>query len=277
MKKNIKLTESQFNKFIVETCKKVLNEDMAYMSDEDIANQYSDMKITYFEINPLRNSEGWEGTFELEFPNADDIDYDSTMVNDFFVYDSEGSRIAWDNWMPDEQTKYLNDIIRKEIAKRSVKESITKSDLHNLINESVNKVLTELDWRTYASAAKKRDAQQWQHPEGWRNARDKGGKRLNTIVGDLSDAASEALTSKYKQRYNNGYPTNNANVWTHAGYQSFTTNNFDGKGRQSIGRFNYDNKGRVDKTGNIIDSPMDDEVENYMNGKSKYIKGQGWQ
>ena len=99
---------------------------MAYMSDEDIANQYSDMKITYFEIKPLRNSEGWEGTFELEFPNADDIDYDSTMVNDFFVYDSEGSRIAWDYWMPDEQTKYLNDIIRKEIAKRSVKESINR-------------------------------------------------------------------------------------------------------------------------------------------------------
>lgn len=126
MKRNIKLTESQFNKFIVETCKKVLNEDMTYMSDEDIANQYSDMKITYFEINPLRNSEGWEGTFELEFPNADDIDYDSTMVNDFFVYDNEGNRIAWDYWMPDEQTKYLNDIIRKEIAKRNVKESIDR-------------------------------------------------------------------------------------------------------------------------------------------------------
>ena len=276
MKKNIKLTESQFNKFIVETCKKVLNEDMAYMSDEDIANQYSDMKITYFEINPLRNSEGWEGTFELEFPNADDIDYDSTMVNDFFVYDSEGNRIAWDYWMPDEQTKYLNDIIRKEIAKRNVRESITKSDLHNLINESVNKVLTELDWRTYASAAKKRDAQWNQSKEGL-NARDKGGKRLNTLVGDLSYAASEALTSKYKQRYNNGYPTNNADVWTHPGYQSITTNNFDGKGRHSIGRFNHDNKGWVDKTGNIIDSPMDDEVENYMKGKSKYVKGQGWQ
>ena len=275
MKRNIKLTESQFNKFIVETCKKVLNEDMAYMSDEDIANQYSDMKITYFEINPLRNSEGWEGTFELEFPNADDIDYDSTMVNDFFVYDSEGNRIAWDNWMPDEQTNYLNDIIRKEIAKRSVKESITKSDLHNLINESINKVLTELDWRTYASAAKKRDAQQWQHPEGWRNARDKGGKRLNTLVGDLSYAASEALMSKYKRRYD-GEPQNNAEVWTHPGYQSITTNNFDGKGGWSRGRFNYLKNGWNERYGNI-NSPMDDEVEDYINGKSKYVKCQGWQ
>ena len=29
----------------------------------------------------------------------------------------------------------------------------------NLVKESVNKVLTALDWRTYANAAKKRDAQ----------------------------------------------------------------------------------------------------------------------
>lgn len=158
MKRTIKLTESQFSQFIDETCRKILSEDMAYMSDEDIANQYSDMKITYFEINPLRNSEGWEGTFELEFPNADDIDYDSTMVNDFFVYDSEGNRIAWDNWMPDEQTNYLNDIIRKEIAKRSVKESINRrlnedafnereslTDEVRNFNESLNDTMATLD------------------------------------------------------------------------------------------------------------------------------------
>ena len=276
MKKNIKLTESQFNKFIVETCKKVLNEDMAYMSDEDIANQYSDMKITYFEINPLRNSEGWEGTFELEFPNADDIDYDSTMVNDFFVYDSEGNRIAWDYWMPDEQTRYLNDIIRKEIAKRSVKESITKSDLHNLINESVNKVLTELDWRTYASAAKKRDAQWNQSKEGL-NARDKGGHRLSRLAAKLDDAASDALTAKYKKKKNNWGTDNKAKVHTN-GYQRYTTYNSDGKDWwHSRGDFNYGNKGYVDKYGNQTYTPMDNEVLNFMKGKSKYVKGQGWQ
>lgn len=32
---------------------------------------------------------------------------------------------------------------------------MTESDLHKIVTESVNKVLTELDWRTYASAAKK--------------------------------------------------------------------------------------------------------------------------
>lgn len=77
------------------------------------------MKITYFEMKPCRYSEGWTGTFELEFPNADEIDYDSTMVNGFITYDKEGSRIGWDYWLPDAQFEQLANIIRKEIAKRS--------------------------------------------------------------------------------------------------------------------------------------------------------------
>ena len=52
---------------------------------------------------------------------------------------------------------------------------ITESDLHKIVKESVNKVLTELDWRTYANAAKKRDAQIQQRGE---DATDKGGKPL---------------------------------------------------------------------------------------------------
>lgn len=37
--------------------------------------------------------------------------------------------------------------------KRKIK--ITESDLHNIIKESVNHILSELDWRTYRSAADK--------------------------------------------------------------------------------------------------------------------------
>ena len=29
---------------------------------------------------------------------------------------------------------------------------LTESDLHRIVKESVNKVLTEVDWRTYANA-----------------------------------------------------------------------------------------------------------------------------
>ena len=33
----------------------------------------------------------------------------------------------------------------------------------------------------------------------------------------------------------------------------------------------------IDKQGYNMDSQMDNEVEDYMKGKSKYIKGKGWQ
>lgn len=118
MKKLIRLTEGYLHRIVKESVKRVLKES-EFMNDEDIANQYKDMRITYFDIKPLINSDGWKGTFELEFPNADNVDFDGTMVNDFIVYDMMGNRIAWDYWMPDEQTKRLENIIRQEIAKRN--------------------------------------------------------------------------------------------------------------------------------------------------------------
>ena len=118
MKKLIRLTEGDLHRIVKESVKRVLNES-EFTNDEDIASQYKDMRITYFDIKPLTNSDGWEGTFELEFPNADNIDFDGTMVNDFIVYDMVGNQIAWDNWMPDEQTRRLEKIIRQEIVKRT--------------------------------------------------------------------------------------------------------------------------------------------------------------
>lgn len=113
-----------------------------HMSDNDIAAQYDDMKITYFEISHLRNSDtGWKGTFELEFPNADGVDYDETMVNNFIVYDEVGKRIAWDNWMPKSQTDKLENIIRQEISKKTQNESMRR--IRRIVSETVNRVLKE--------------------------------------------------------------------------------------------------------------------------------------
>ena len=39
------------------------------------------------------------------------------------------------------------------MSKRRIR--LTESDLHNIIKESVNNILSELDWRTYQSAADK--------------------------------------------------------------------------------------------------------------------------
>lgn len=109
--------------FINAVEKDAVVDDAPLMNDEDIKKQYSGMKIKHFHLEHLTHSEGWKGTFELDFPNADGIDYDTSMVNGFIVYDYKGERIAWDNWMPDDQTHQLEDVIRKEIKERLERQS----------------------------------------------------------------------------------------------------------------------------------------------------------
>ena len=68
-----------------------------FMSDADIAAQYNDFVVTHFNIEPLRFSEGWSGCLELEFPCADEVDFDSTKVDNFIVYDKEGQSTAFEH------------------------------------------------------------------------------------------------------------------------------------------------------------------------------------
>ena len=89
-----------------------------FMSDAGIAAQYDDFVVNHFSIEPLRFSEGWSGCLELEFPCADEVDFDSTKVDNFFVYDKEGQKIAFDYWYPCEVTRKLTELIRSEIKKR---------------------------------------------------------------------------------------------------------------------------------------------------------------
>ncbi len=47
---------------------------------------------------------------------------------------------------------------------------LTESQLHSIIKESVKQVLSELDWKTYANAANKRQAQgNWQSADSLRD------------------------------------------------------------------------------------------------------------
>ncbi len=117
-KKIIKINENQLQRIIQKAIKTVLNEDeeYKYMSDDDIASQYDGMEIVDFTIEHLRSSdEGWIGGFDLIFPNADGIDFNESLYNGFIVYDEDGKKIAWDHWMPNEQTIYLENFIRQKI------------------------------------------------------------------------------------------------------------------------------------------------------------------
>jgi DNA mismatch repair ATPase MutL len=110
---------------------------------------------------------------------------------------------------------------------------LTEQDLHNIVKESVNKILTELDWKTYANAAKKR----------YDNAyADNSGRATNQQELEKGNRLSQAANSAFEKQHR-GTTINRASQPQQTGY--------------------YD--------------PARNDYKNYMDGKSKYIQGQGWQ
>lgn len=124
----MKINESKLKNIVTEAIKKVVNEN--YMSDEDIKAQYNGAKVTHLQVEPSRSGEGWTGTLEIIFPNADDIDFDSSVVDNFFVYDNAGNDIGFENWYPDVVVAKLKEFIQKEIIKKkgTIKESAGDND-----------------------------------------------------------------------------------------------------------------------------------------------------
>ena len=94
-------------------------EELRYMSDADIAAQYSN-----FEVNSLsvEKSEfgGYIGCVEVEFTLADEIDFDSLVCDNFIIYDDEAKKIAFDNWYPGEVYSKLCDIIRTKVKELKI-------------------------------------------------------------------------------------------------------------------------------------------------------------
>ena len=62
--------------------------------------------------------------------------------------DKQGQAIYASGWRENKEYK-SNKNMKKQVIR------LTEGDLHRIIKESVNNVLSELDWRTYASAADK--------------------------------------------------------------------------------------------------------------------------
>ncbi len=83
------LTEADLNKHKKDMLKE------GFMSDEDIHNQFSKFEVLDF------SKEGeHSGYIELYFPNADEVDYDSSVITGYTIY--EDGKVAFDNWFPDD-------------------------------------------------------------------------------------------------------------------------------------------------------------------------------
>lgn len=103
-----------------------MNEDESgYLNDDEIAGFYKDFNIK--SINNLeKKSSVWNGDehfyytgdIVIEFPNADD-DYDEfaheETYDHFIAHKEDGTRVAFDNWYPDEVYDQLSSAITKAI------------------------------------------------------------------------------------------------------------------------------------------------------------------
>ena len=84
---------------------------------------------------------------------------------------------------------------------------LTESDLHNIVKEFVNKVLTELDWKTYASAsdkARERGTNYW---------RSKGETNLQNLLRKATSSQHRAdrFGDAAKDAFNRDYGYKNGN------------------------------------------------------------------
>lgn len=180
---------------------------------------------------------------------------------------------------------------------------LTESDLHKIVKESVNKVITELDWRTYASAAKKGDKWRKEHP----NHRVNQWNRVNDFEVAARDEFDKAhgLENQYdNEPYGGEKGVINYNIYS--GDNDVTgsrDHDFgDGGGVFNLNHNIYHMGKRYGKDGGygrtrMWDRPhettpeefygdeemgrkfrqAENDVEDFNSGKTKYIKGKGWQ
>lgn len=164
---------------------------------------------------------------------------------------------------------------------------LTESDLHKVIKESVNKVLTELDWKTKMNYVMGR---QKQGDEAYRQGDENGARKY----WDKADDGIYDVRDEFEKKYN-GRPFRNMkddkfrmgdiNKNTGDIYTSFNHgkcfNNYTSKNGNAPDVYGYNNDYYLDnfEDKNDVDTfrRMNKDVNNYRNGNSKYVKGKGWQ
>lgn len=176
---------------------------------------------------------------------------------------------------------------------------LTESQLHNMIRESVKQVLSELDWKTYASAADKaRDRRL--------NNKDDYDAYRNTEREDaFNDAASKALSKKYNLRDVETYGDKDnpkKRIVKRFGSTSFTSDRDgvdfnDGKlytfGERSKHGYAFPrpkswidyvmdlpywrNRSDEERRDRYRDNEMNYDIDAFNHGRYEYVKGKGWQ
>jgi len=178
---------------------------------------------------------------------------------------------------------------------------LTESDLHRIVKESVNKVLTELDWKTYANYANRRRAQgEWSKADAGDDAaidafnkkyhasdyENRNGleRSANFSMSNGADGAKKYDLGYRSSVKNNGDYQQYINRHRESGlyepfYKDQTYNQGEWYGQHGM------NDDDVKNTNNMgwsqdVKSKMNQgirDVDRFQKGQSKYVKGQGWQ
>ena len=179
---------------------------------------------------------------------------------------------------------------------------ITEGELKKMILESANKILSELDWRTYANAAKKGHEWREAHPHHRAN-------QWNRVY-NFDGAAMDAFNKQHglEGQYDNGAYGGEKGVMKMNSYHGNTEfsgsrdHDFgDGGGVFNLNHNIYHMGKKYGKDGNYGRTRMwdmahettpeefygdkemgkkfralDQEVDDYNSGKTHYVKGKGW-
>ena len=218
------------------------------------------------------------------------LDRQSRDVNDYY----DGKQSYKDGKWMNNESKNIN--MNKDIYR------LTESELKEMIKESTMKILSELDWRTYASAAQKNDvwrkenpnhrAHQWNRSYGFRNAArdafdkkhgldhqfdepnsryggDKGSINLNTM-DDFS------VTGSRDHDFGDGDPHGlRHNVY----HMSKKYGKDGGYGRTRMWDTAHETTPEKFYGSNEMGKKFRDaekDAEDFTSGKSHYVKGRGW-
>ena len=178
--------------------------------------------------------------------------------------------------------------------KRTIR--LTESDLHRIVKESVNKLITELDWKTYQNAAKKAhlkalDDYGYGQPNYDKDKSSEYFRKSN----EFSKAAEDAFNREYGYddgRYHLGLNSRRqGSSKTAPGYGTFPyydtseisagdrndTYKWGGRTCEKDLPLEYDFHRNITPK-NVVDKfdSANDELNNYKRGNYEYKKGQGW-
>ena len=213
-------------------------------------------------------------------------------MNDLPLYPDE-KKNQYEGSLGDDATYTLYQIANNQLNCNTYKHMkkklirLTESDLHKVIKESVNKVLTELDWKTKMNYVMGR---QKQGDEAYRQGDENGARKYWDKAGDGIYDVRDEFEKKYNGRpfrnmKDDKFRMGDINKNTGDIYTSFNHgkcfNNYTSKNGNAPDVYGYDNDYYLDnfEDKNDVDTfrRMNKDVNNYRNGNSKYVKGKGWQ